>query len=249
MNTRDDIHELLSCCIDGELKQHELEQLIKKLLENSTLGEQLRNEWKNLHLISTKPFADTGNQSDITLSQTNELPLIDVSAQISRQIEEQQQVYPVLTRSELIKPLITSIPGYFGFSKTLLVGSAIAASLVLVVVNTNLNNTETDSLLNQNSVTRTENIKAQQTPVLVTSRYTENNKQENIKVKLAREHLTEKNPVLVNNNSISAGILYKVNPPKNTNINYINRPVVNKKYSNLIHNVSLKKKYNSNDFE
>jgi negative regulator of sigma E activity len=167
MSTIDDIKEQLSCCIDGELDQQELNQLIDNLLEDSSQGEQLRNEWKDLHLISTQSFIDVKNL-DIMPNQTDVLPLVDISAQISKKIADEQQIFPLSLEPDLIKAEISSIPDSFGLFKLLAAGSAIAASLVLVVVN--VINTENGQFLEKGSDGMTQNIKPEQTPNIAVSR-------------------------------------------------------------------------------
>ncbi|MFK5894172.1 MAG: hypothetical protein QM504_13200 [Pseudomonadota bacterium] len=258
MKTIDDKKEQLSSCIDGELEQQQVELLIDSLLENSSQGEQLRYEWQHLHLISTTSYTDASEKPDITPTQANEIPLIDVSAQISRQIEDEVINSSSFNTSKLIKPGITSIPNSFGFFKTFLTGSAIAASLVLVVVNV----INSDSkLLDKTSVTTAQTIKTQQMTNVVTSKLVVANKMQhtnfqnpelknarlqNTQLKMAKNNTLARNySTLLNNNLISPGKLYRLVPQQNSQINYINSPVVNSKYSNLFHKVSLTPKQNN----
>ncbi len=243
MSTIDDIKEQLSCCIDGELDQQELNQLIDNLLEDSSQGEQLRNEWKDLHLISTQSFIDVKNL-DIMPNQTDVLPLVDISAQISKKIADEQQIFPLSLEPDLIKAEISSIPDSFGLFKLLAAGSAIAASLVLVVVN--VINTENGQFLEKGSDGMTQNIKPEQTPNIAVSRIPVSTPvKKNTFTAAKNTNLPEDISILVNSKSISTGKLYKLIPQQNNTINYSNSPAINSKYSNLIHKVSLKDNQNN----
>jgi negative regulator of sigma E activity len=248
-STINDLQEKLSSCIDNELDKVELELLIDKLLENSSQAEALRTEWQTMHLVSNSSFNDANSESTITSLATNEFPLIDVSVEISRKIENEEQTFPFLpeqklseqvlsgkefSEQKLIKPEITVIPDSFRFFKKLVAGSAIAASVFMLVVN--VINTE-PGFLDKTPATMAQNNQLEQLPIMLSSRGLEKN---NIKVDKDTA-LTKNKSVLVTNNSVANHKLYKL-PRKDTNINYLKTPMDNKKYSTLIHKVSLKQK-------
>jgi len=243
-----DIQEKLSSCIDGELDKEELELLIDKLLENSSQAEILRKEWHNIHVISENLFIDKSIKPDFTLNQSNEFPLIDVSAEIARKIENEEGVFPLLTEQKLteqkiteqklIKPEITSVANSFGFIKTLVAGSAIAASLSLLVIN--VFNTETGQLNETSPVTMAQGIKSNQISTIASSQAVEKKKTALNK----SANMTKNKPSLLTNNTVATGKLYRIKQ-KDININYSNNPMDNRKYSNLIHKVSLKQNHNN----
>jgi len=254
--TIDEKKEQLSSCIDGQLEQDKLESLLDSLLENSAQGTELRNEWQKLHLISNMHPLDLENKSASLFEQTDEFPLMDVSSEISKKIEQEAQIFPLPTKQELNKPgvikagliksellksdeielnLTKPANDTFGLFKTLMAGSAIAASLLFVVVN--IVNIETTQFSTKQSVTSTQNNKSQNQSNLAASKKLDN-------YKMVENHQSNFVDANFEDNNQSRQNKIQALRSQDTNVNFYNRPARNSNYTNLIHKVSLKESPN-----
>ncbi|MFK5985459.1 MAG: RseA family anti-sigma factor [Pseudomonadota bacterium] len=231
--TKIDINrEQISCCLDNQLEQEELEQLIDQLLQDSSEAQQLRNEWHNTHLLSSNMLEEQNDSNSI-------FELKDISAQVAKQIADE----PAYTTndpkdssgdinipSSLIKPKMTSNADFFAPFKILATASAFAASLALVIFNLinmqddNYNNNKTivaqKTQIQKTQMQRTiDSSLIKNTPVMVVSKGLSQNLPEYKKVLFLKNQTQFYNSTLNNYNHSVSG-------------NRIN--------TNLIHKVSLK---------
>ncbi len=176
----DTTKERISCCVDNELSQNEVEQLVDSLLDNS-LSEadaaELHRDWKNMYSLSSIITTDVS-------SELLNFKIKDISSEITGLISSEPAYgfveQPKITHLPkiLMKPQMSIDAKFMQPLKSLMAASAIAASIALVASNlAYMQNNSTNGYTNNSSMVTLEidDIKLKNTPVIATRSFVPNN--------------------------------------------------------------------------